>query len=220
MSSYTKSIIFVLLAVTSSTAAQELNLFCVDKSYRTSPPVWTLENFQYSSRVKIGSFQLTNNQSDYSTFLYCDNGRCGRVTDDYNPLGSNVTATVNLTGGTANIAFNQTWTCVNHGVSMVFPLKYVEASNKRDQHTAANYDHNRTARNQSKIHRHRNDPNSSPMRILDRAMYFPSTILCHPRLNLCRTTATITARVRSKASRSVSPARSILPTAFTLPQDG
>ncbi|KAK4210796.1 hypothetical protein QBC37DRAFT_403059 [Rhypophila decipiens] len=133
MSSFTKSILLVVLALTSATAAQGLNLFCVDKSYRTSPLLWTLENLQYSSRVKIGSFRLTNKQSDYSTLIYCDTGLCRPAPDDdSNPagdgqgyLGSNITGTVNLTGGMANVAFNQTWTCDNHDISIVFPFKYV-----------------------------------------------------------------------------------------------
>ncbi|KAM7189735.1 hypothetical protein V8F33_009874 [Rhypophila sp. PSN 637] len=132
MSSLTKSVLLVVLAVTSTTAAQGLNLFCVDKSYRTSPLLWTLENFQYSSRVKIGSFRLTNKQSDFSTLIYCDTGLCRPAPDDdSNPagdgqgyLGSNITGTVNLTGGMANVAFYQTWTCDNHDLSIVFPFKF------------------------------------------------------------------------------------------------
>lgn len=132
MSPITKTVLFALLLMTSRTTAQGLNLFCVDKSYRTSPLVWTLENFQYSSRVKLGSFRLTNKQSDYSTLVYCDTGLCRPAPDDGNPggdgqgyLGFNITATVNLSGGMANIAFIQTWTCDNHDISIVFPSKYV-----------------------------------------------------------------------------------------------
>ncbi|KAM7213107.1 hypothetical protein V8F06_011530 [Rhypophila decipiens] len=141
MSSFTKSVLLVVLALTSTTAAQGLNLFCVDKSYRTSPLLWTLENFQYSSRVKIGSFQLTNKQSDYSTLIYCDTGLCRPAPDDdSNPagdgkgyLGSNITGTVNLTGGMANLAFNQTWTCDDHDISIVFPFtpKFTGAATTR-----------------------------------------------------------------------------------------
>ncbi|KAM7191510.1 hypothetical protein V8F33_008861 [Rhypophila sp. PSN 637] len=95
------------LAVHPAVAIASIN--CTDTSFRA--PAWAVDNVHYSSRVRIGSFRLTNTAINYSTTISCESGRCTSDSSGDGDEKVDTWATAALNGGSLVISLSQTWTC-------------------------------------------------------------------------------------------------------------
>ncbi|KAK4209218.1 hypothetical protein QBC37DRAFT_378273 [Rhypophila decipiens] len=95
------------LAVHAAVAITSIN--CTETSFRA--PAWAVDNVHYSSRVRIGSFRLTNTAISYSSIISCESGRCTPGANGDGDEKVDTRATAALNGGSLVITLNQTWTC-------------------------------------------------------------------------------------------------------------